>query len=76
MKFAEHLGAHITPEWRKQCKFHNLWFHELTNLSNCKKWKPKLVDSKIRENDVTSFLIYVFMNLRIHESPKLQKKSY
>ena len=37
MKFAEHLGAHITPEWRKQCKFHNLkalynihylWFHE------------------------------------------------
>ena len=20
MKFAEHLGAHITPEWRKQCK--------------------------------------------------------
>ena len=31
MKFAEHLGAHITPEWRKQCKFHNLWFHEFTN---------------------------------------------
>ena len=36
MKFAEHLGAHITPEWRKQCKFHNLWFHEFTNLRNCK----------------------------------------
>jgi hypothetical protein len=25
MKFAEHLGAHITPEWRKQCEFYNIY---------------------------------------------------
>ena len=33
MKFAEHLGAHITPEWRKQCKYIRIIINDIAEFT-------------------------------------------
>lgn len=43
MKFAEHLSAHITPEWRKQYINYEVWYFGLHYIYNDEKAQTRFV---------------------------------